>query len=605
MVEEMTKQLELSIVRGSPEGPSDGRGAADLDDSKGQTAVTSLEHSNTLSCTDESLTKPDCNNEVVSLRKRVFFPANREDALLLLGGICISEYFPEPSIALAVTDKGIAFVEDGLRILEANLLDRGRRQNFPLLIEVNERQANFQRVAILPPDIKAIWFRSPSECDEFRFRSVEEFDASTYPCSVDPERCGLEGTLRFERRTGSALADLGRLADKFSDGVLSIIDLGNRQPSCREAVWSFFGTNRGEESSLGLEFGDAVNAIIQSPDIGTDENKTRTAIISAFFSAVDPSPRALLERIRSLLIAQSSDGGTLSEPILKSLDFYELVVRNQTALTGDRLSDEKFVLLRGALLGLMVNDVDALETFLNAEQPSGARVTAIAAFLLGLKRGILSSSWEQKKRSLQLSPFLIADILEVFVKAPNTASKVISATRKDTASSYDLSLICAERELVTWQIEAPLELSERERIFATALGMETLKPTTRSEGRRGFNIQTASGYTIEIIMQQSKSPNSVTLRYYLAPDQKLRKPKDLREYGSAGGRVWYPISDDQRRDFLYCDLVSVPDNDGRQVVFEALAATLGEIVITQTKVKRLKEKQEKGTSAGVLFAMDC
>jgi hypothetical protein len=595
MVEEMMKQLELNIVPGSAGEASDVQRAADFADSMGQTAASPSEHSNTLRGADESPAKADTRSGDMSMRKRIFFPANREDALLLLGGICISEYFPAPDIALAVNDKGLALVEEGLRASEVPILNRGQGRNFPLLIEVHDRGAHIERAHVLPSDIKAIWFRSSSESDEFRFRSVEEFDAGTYPCSIDPQLFELEGVPRFGLRTGTALAELGRLADRFSDGVLSIIDLGNRQPSCREAVWWFFRAKSGDDSSSGLEFVDAVHAAAQYPARDIDVDEIRSAIVSAFYFAVDPSPRALLEQIRLSLTAHSPDRDLIPDAISKWLDFAEAVVRSQTALSGDRLSDEKSVLLRGALLGLMVEDMDALETFRNAERPAGCRVTAIAAFLLGLKRGIMSTPWEQKKRSLQSSPFLIADLLRAFVDTPNSASEAITASRRNTPSGYDLVLMCAERALATWAIETPFVLSKREQLFAAALGMDTSRPATRSVGDRGFNIQNTMGQSIEILSQQPESPNCVTLRYYLAPEQKFRKAKDLLEYGSAGGRVWYPARDDRERDFLFCDLVSAPDDDGRHMVFEALTAALGKLLIPPKVSKGRRLKKSKAT----------
>ncbi len=591
----MMKQLELKIVPGSAGEASDGQGAADLTDSRGQTAATLSERSNTLPGADERPVKADTASGDVSMRKRIFFPVNREDALLLLGGICISEHFPAPDIALAVNNEGIALVEEGLRASEVPILNRGQRQNFPLLIEVYDHWAHIERGPILPSDIKSIWFRSPSESDEFRFRSVEEFDADTYPCSVDPQLFELEGVPRFELRTGTALAEHGRLADRFSDGVLSIIDLGNRQPSCREAVWSFFRAKSGEESSSGLEFVDAVRAATLYPYRDTDIGGIQSAIVSAFSVAVDPSPRALLEQIRSLLTAQSPDHGAIPDSISKWIDFADAVVRSQTALSGDRLTDEKSVLLRGALLGLMAEDVDALEAFRNAERPAGCRVTAIAAFLLGLKRGIMSTPWEQKKRFLQSSPFLIADLLRAFVNTPNSASEAITASRNNTPSGYELMLMIGERALVTWPIEAPLVLSERERLFATALGLDTSRPAIRSDGGSGFIIQSAIGQSIEILSQQVESPNCVTLRYYLAPEQKFRKTKDLLEYGSTGGRVWYPARDDRERDFLFCDLVSVPDNEGKHMLFEALTAALVKLLIPPKVSKGRRTKKSKAS----------
>src|SRR5690606_34906316 len=49
---------------------------------------------------------------------RTFFPCNREDAPLLLGGCCISHWFADPNVRLAIDASGAALIEEGLRAEE-------------------------------------------------------------------------------------------------------------------------------------------------------------------------------------------------------------------------------------------------------------------------------------------------------------------------------------------------------------------------------------------------------------------------------------------------------------------------------------------------------
>jgi hypothetical protein len=590
MVEEMTKQLEMNIIVGSTrEQTVDIQGSEDRADDRDEREVPSSEQPSASRDTDGILAIPESERIGTDPRKRIFFPANREDALLLLGGLCISEYFSTPDIALAVNDNGIAVIEQGLRATEASLLERGQKRNFPLLIELHDWGGYHEPATILPHEISAIWFRSRSECDEFRFRSVDEFDANTYRCDVDSELFGLQGVSRFGLRAGSAFAELGKLADKLSDGVISILDLANRQPSCREAVCMFFrGTQVGEASS-GLDFATAINAALQSGETSTNDNPIRTAVVSAFLSAVDSSPRSLLEQIGLLIAEQSPVSGNTPDPVSRWLEFSDTVVRNQIALTGDRLSDEKSVLLRAALLGLMVDEIDALETFLNAEKPSGYRVTTIAAFLVGLKRGIVSNPWEQKRRFIDSAPYLISEFLQAIVRNPRSLTEVMSVTRREVANGHELSIMCSQRSLATWEVENIFELNESEIILASALGMDSSSSVTHSPHSHGFCIKTSTGRVLEV-SAQSKGSNCISLRYYLGSDQKFRKAKDLLEYGSAGGRVWYPARDEEGQDFLYCDLVSAPDNEGRQVLMDALDAALGHLLIPRKVAKARKKR---------------
>jgi hypothetical protein len=291
-----------------------------------------------------------------------------------------------------------------------------------------------------------------------------------------------------------------------------------------------------------------------------------------------------------LIAEQSPLSGNTPDPVSRWLEFSDRVVRNQIALTGDRLSDEKSVLLRAALLGLMVDEIDALETFLNAETPSGYRVTTIAAFLVGLKRGIVSTPWEQKRRFIDSAPYLISEFLQTIARTPRSLTEVMSVTRREVANGHELTIMCSQRSLATWQIENIFELNESEIILASALGMNISSPVTHSPHGHGFRIKTSNGRVVDVSVQ-SKETNCISLRCYLASDQKFRKVKDLLDYGSAGGRVWYPGSDEAGQEFLYCDLVSVPDSKGRQLLLDALDAALEQLLIPPKVVRGRKSRK--------------
>ncbi len=111
---------------------------------------------------------------------RLFFPCNREDALLLLGSLCISEFFPIQSIQLPVQTEGLAIISSGLRGSESQLLAAGRSERFPVLVEVKSEVVGRLPRVIGYEDIIGLKFQTQAQADDFRFRPVDEFDTETF-----------------------------------------------------------------------------------------------------------------------------------------------------------------------------------------------------------------------------------------------------------------------------------------------------------------------------------------------------------------------------------------------------------------------------------------
>src|SRR5688572_8850127 len=73
--------------------------------------------------------------------QRYFFPCNREDALAFLGSLFVSADFILDSVSLPLQPEGVALLTEGLNETEQELLRAGRRERFPLLIEVSSSAA--------------------------------------------------------------------------------------------------------------------------------------------------------------------------------------------------------------------------------------------------------------------------------------------------------------------------------------------------------------------------------------------------------------------------------------------------------------------------------
>ncbi|MEN2578182.1 hypothetical protein AAER81_02750, partial [Acinetobacter baumannii] len=72
------------------------------------------------------------------------------------------------------------------------------------------------------------------------------------------------------------------------------------------------------------------------------------------------------------------------------------------------------------LLAVVADKPGALIAFLNAAKPSGGRVTLLASFLVGLKRGVLQTPWKEKATDARWLSLLLRQIAGAQVDARST-----------------------------------------------------------------------------------------------------------------------------------------------------------------------------------------
>ncbi|WP_179062181.1 hypothetical protein [Pseudomonas taiwanensis] len=501
---------------------------------------------------------------------RLFFPCNREDALILLGGLCISEFFPVPDVKLAIQEAGIALLEGGLRSEEEVLLHSGRTEKFPVLIEV------FPVVALMRPrilehkDVIKLWFRTSSEADEFKFRPVDEFDTETYSCEVDAALFGWAGEPRFLVRSAASFQRVGLIADRFAAGVGSVLSLGNARPDCRAAITEFLGSSCKKGASSGFDFVTAFRVALEQREIDLN---CQEAIVSAFLGADDPSPRHLLSRVAAGF-ASSVKGGHEEEGDRKWLEVADAVIRNRIALTGDWLSDEKSILLRGTLLALIVDNVQALDVFLDAEKPAGVRVSTIAAFFVGLKQGVISTSWKVKKVNARQISLVAAMIAKASVDPSRDMGGLFSVSEFLVNASWVTSIIASGESLVEWMEE--VGEGKYGYIQKWISGFDSSEFEVLGGGRipGSFLVKLGSEHLVEISSYHSVDPEIHSIRFYLDERQKLRKVKDLESIRAGGSRLWYPGFDETGSRFLFCDIYSLPDIKGVNAIMRMLPGAL-------------------------------
>jgi hypothetical protein len=519
--------------------------------------------------------------------ERVFFPCNREDGLVLLGGLCISEFFPDQTINLAVQPEGVALVTQGLRHTEEEMLNAGRPERFPILIEVAQCVANETPRIIEYKDILGLVFRKQSEADEFRFRPVDEFDTETFGFKIEGELFGLEGSPRFAIRFSDDVSKLrvGHAADRLAAGVHCVLSLGNARPRCRKAIAGFLaGSNDGPAGHEEIDFVASARIVAgQNPDGKMTAHLH--AVISAFADAESPGPRILVEEVfrRLLLVAGSDEESKRREG--RWADVARNVIKGRKELNGDQLADDKSVILRAALLGTIVDKVDALLAFLDAEKPSGPRVTAVAAYLVGLKQGLINLSWKDKKSQVQQLSSLSGAMLRVLSTIPGNVDGLLSVTTGETDVTTILSVSAGDVRLAEWVEKKhvpPDAVSQRWLDEFSRLGYDVTGP-----GRETYSwtIRLSGSLSVEIVRLQIGSAEFSGFRYRLPEGAQLKKQKDLNGIIGIPGSLWHSFRDSENQEMLYCDLVSLPTKSELGSLAAQLEHLLG-LCTVQKKVRK-------------------
>jgi len=532
---------------------------------------------------------------MINAHKRYFFPCNREDALLLLGGLCVSEFFPDRSVHLALTTAGPALLEDGLREAEEMLLTGGNPARFPVLLEIDRNDEQAIPNTIQYGEIKRIVFRTQPEADAFRHRPVDEFNPQALPYQIEAEKFGKEGDPRFFLRTSvdEHQVLVGNIADRFIAGIHFLLLLGEKHNECQAEITRFLTKPRTQASD-----NDTYNLntawLTLEKSLHTSKHTSYQDALTAGFSTTEypPSQGTVLRHVSEMMLKVVGNDEFDKNIITRWIDIAEKVLKNLVVLDGSLLSDNKSVLLRGALLALMTDDINALSAFLNTDNPAGVKVSSVAAFLSGLKQGVMSIPWEIKKSRASQMSFLIANAIHEMSSHsdPEREFGIKRLVNPDNTEVEDL--VFNDVRLTSWPVTTTEEQVD-ETDLREKLSVRGLQVVGPGKVKDSWIIKTENNVQIEIIKTGLNKRIFPSLRFYLDKGQKFINLTNQKKIFQAGGKFWHPGEEKEtgkkKEFFLYCDLINIPDQDEMIILTEQLIDIVDKCVVkrgTRTRSKK-------------------
>lgn len=529
---------------------------------------------------------------------RLFFPCNREDALLLLSGLCVSHFFPEHGVRLAVQGTGVALLEDGIRLEEELLLEGDRPQRFSVLIEVDLSVQHLEPRIIEFRHIVCLHFRDQGEADEFRLRPVEEFNPESIPFAVSPHLFSLEGEERFSirPRADENLASLGFLADRLAAGVCNLLALGGVRPACRKAIARLLASDRlaaGECQGVALE--DAIVGLLET---GPAPSACRHAwgAVRTFAYAERTSGRQLVDAAGAHFKGQ----GEANESVLHQEDRWQAVaydvMASRVVLDGGMLSDGGSVVLRGTLLGALCDDVEAIGVFLDAEPPAGPEVVATAAFLAGLKRGLLDLAWSSKAAMASSLSTLVATLLRRLVD-PLPGKAVIACDVIETERHETLSVLCGEVILAEWLSLKPMTPDPISDWFRDELDKLGYLARCPDRERHALYAQLTPNHIVEVMLNRGGDRAFPTFLFRIDPAVKLKKAKEIGAANNRLGTLWRLVVDDNGGKALCCDLLGLPEGSAKEWLVEKFLEALSAVTVTKKGTASKRVRKKKGMPA--------
>ena len=499
---------------------------------------------------------------------RIFFPCNREDALVFLGSLCISRVFPDSKVILPIQPSGVAVIDSGVRASEELLLNDGVAERFVVLVELTQEVLQMEPRTIGPEQISGLRFKSQKEADDFRFRPVDEFDTETYQCTVDPGLFGLDGDARFSVRskTEPDILRTGEIADRIVSGISSLLELGSSRPVCRDAI---VGILLGEKT--GFDF-NIVSTLQHLCGGGSDSPLSRQAraIVDAFSNIHRPDARSLIDGIAGNLSERSEMDERTLRGEQKWAEFARDVIRNKAVLDGEQTADAGSIALRAALLGALTNDTDALCAFLDAEKPSGPGVTALAAFFVGLKRGVIDTSWKRKRNNVRGISNLLANVVRMLSKQPRVISKPYDVSIEEQASTSSTEIRLGEVSLAKWETKKtfpPDAVDEQWMANFVHLGYEVIGAGSL---KYSWIVRLSEKYTVEVVRREFGEKTFPIFVFRLPEGEKLKKAKDLAEFSKTAGTFWNLVNDPVQGAVFQCNLMSLPNADERKFLVDKL-----------------------------------
>ncbi|KVR98553.1 hypothetical protein WK28_05695 [Burkholderia vietnamiensis] len=528
------------------------------------------------------------------LAKR-YFPCNREDALLLLGGLAVSAWVPDAAVRLAMQPEGVALIGDGLRASEAALLEGGEPERFPLLVELAPAREIAESRIIGFADIRQLVFRSQDEADAFRFRAVDEFDPAALACVTEPARFGLPGEARFSLREAPCAhdADAGRIADRLAAGLGFAFAIASQRPACRPALTEFL---QGADDAWTGESLDFQSSCIALTGIDAEQLTGRQrAIVGSFAGAGNASRGELLDALMLAFAAAGAQDGEARAIEGSWETLTRKVIRGEVVLDGDRLGDDKSVLLRGTLLSLIAETPQALCAFLDAEKPAGPKVTVLAAFLAGLKTGLAAMPWAIKAPQAAGLGALSAAIVRAVASDSGTIVRlahVIHETIVHGASTANVA--DGVPQLGAWQEQLSSTPDSVEAYWQQQLERFGYRIVDRGSVPLSWRVQFPHGHVVRIAVREAAGRQFPELTYRLAANAKPKKAAELAAFFAGGTRLWYPRKDEAGDMHFACELPALPDRDAVDVLADVLDHVIGQCV-TERKVTAVRRKSPPRT----------
>lgn len=521
---------------------------------------------------------------------KTFFPCNREDALVLLGSLAISHVFPDNRVRLAVQPAGVAMIEGGVRESEETLLNDGVPDRFVVLVELVSSTLQSETRIIGHDQIAGLWFRTQKESEDFRFRPVDEFDTDTYKCSVDPDLFGQKGEARFSLRheINSEFHRDGKIADRVASGVFCMLELAATRPVCRDSIVEILSPEMSK-----CDF-NVVTVIEQLCGLETSQPVSRYAreIVAVYAEADRATARSLFEGVAENLSKREDRDEKAVRIESKWTAVAQDVLKSKVVLDGEHLKDAGSIALRSALLAAVADDPKTLCAFLDSENPSGPRVTSAAAFLIGLKQGVLNTSWGRKSYRVREVSGLLFNLLNMLLMRPRTIDRPIVVKVNEQVSKILTEVQSGSHLLAKWEQTRTATPDPVEQQWRADFGRLGWKEISAGVSGHSWIIEILEKHKVEVVRSKFENCSYPTLICRLPEGRKLRKKKDIEDYLRSPGNLWHMSIDSRGSPFFHCDLMALPNLEEKRLLEGKLEECLTHCLIP-IKVSRSKRKTEK------------
>lgn len=528
----------------------------------------------------------DDGEQLALLGDPLYFPCNREDALMLLAGLYVGPAPMDDAAGISVAGSEIALLPDGVRLSEMELLRRGDAQRFVLLLDVGAAKAAGQK-HFTTGDIRCLIFRSEQDAQAFRLRPVEEFDTRALPYRVDAALFDLPGPPRIQLSRDPDPQGMVYLADRLAAGVAFVIILADGQARCRAPALHFLGADHGDTPNGDLTFQAACEELLL-PAGSPGTSPERSLVLHGFRRA---SAGAGIGDLVAGLERQASGPGVVGDArvITSWIRVARDVLQNRIELAGEQLSDDRSLVLRGALLALSCDRPEVVSAFLDSDRPPGPRVAVIAAFLAGLRQGVRSLPWEIKRSALRWLPALLEKLAGGLSSAPRRAGTLLRIT-SDGEHTDRKCIAAGGLALVCWDVPAAPAVP----VSGVAGELRAAGYEVAGAGRLPGAVLTKIGHKgLEVEVSGRPDEGIRVLRHYPGEARKQRKKKEIAAAFAAGGMFWYPGTLESGQLYLSCDVQHWPSPEQLEFLSSRLDCALDALLVP-AKAQRPSKRAAAG-----------